>query len=226
MKNSKIVDVFKDGNIVVPMYFFKNYTELGLELDEFMVLMYLYNSGNNFLFDPNKIKNDLNMNFGEVMNYISILTDKGFIQVDVLKNDKDVMEEVVILDNFYHKLSLLVMDQVNEKVNDKDNSNIFSMIESEFGRTLSPLEYDIINGWSDRNISEELIKEALKEAAYSGVSNLRYIDKILFEWEKNNIKSIEDVEKRRRDRRNKNGKNQDSEIDMDIVDWNWFDEDE
>ena len=224
MKNSKLINIFKDGNVVIPLFLLKNYEELGLKLEEFIYLMYLNSLGNKFLFDPNKFKEDLNMNLGDIMNYTSILTSKGFIQVDVLKDNNKLMEEVVILDNFYDKISLLIMDrEVNEK---KDDSNIFSMIEEEFGRTLSPIESETINNWLENNISEKLIKEAIKEATYSGVSNLRYIDKILFAWEKDGIKTAEDVEKRRKDRKKKTDSSTNSDIDMDIVDWDWFDEDE
>lgn len=224
MKNSKLINIFTDGNIVIPLFLLKNYEELGLKLEEFIYLMYLNSLGNKFLFDPNKFKDDLNMNLGDIMNYTSILTSKGFIQVDVLKDNNKLMEEVVILDNFYDKISLLIMDrEVNEK---KDDSDIFSMIEKEFGRTLSPIESETINNWLENNISTELIKEAVKEASYSGVSNLRYIDKVLYAWEKDGIKTAEDVEKRRRERKKKTDSSTNSDIDMDIVDWDWFDEDE
>ena len=58
----------------------------------------------------------------------------------------------------------------------------------------------------------------------NGVSNLRYIDKILYEWGKLGLKSVEDVEKNRKKRLT--AKEQVQYVDMDIVDWNWFDEDE
>ena len=38
---------------------------------------------------------------------------------------------------------------------------------------------------------------ALKEAVFNGVSNLRYIDKILYEWKKKGLNSKEDVENNR-----------------------------
>ena len=63
---------------------------------------------------------------------------------------------------------------------------------------LLSIEYEIIKAWLDNNISEELIKEAIKEATYNGVSNLRYIDKILYEWGKIGIKSAKDVENNRK----------------------------
>ena len=133
------------------------------------------------------------------------------------------MEEVILLDDFYNKLSLITMEDVN-KVSKSDNSNIFEIIEKEFGRTLSPIEYEIIKAWLDGDMSEDLIKEAIKEATFNGVSNLRYIDKILYEWGKAGFKTVNDVENNRK-KRNKI-KEAESEVDLEIVDWNWFDEDE
>ena len=104
-------------------------------------------------------------------------------------------------------------------------SNVFEIIEKEFGRTLSPIEYEIIKAWLDSGFSEELIKEAIKEATMNNVSNLRYIDKILFEWSKAGIKTSQDVEKNRK-KRNDTRDKQDENIDMDIIDYNWFDDDE
>lgn len=223
MKNSKLIEIFKNGNIVIPIYLLKNIDKMKLELNEFIFLMYLYNLGNKFLFDPNKFSDDLNIELTDVMNYISILTDKGFIRVEVLKNEKGLMEEVVLLEDFYSKLALITMDEVNNQKQEVD-SNIFEVIEQEFGRTLSPIEYEIIKAWLENNMSEELIKEAIKEATFSGVSNLRYIDKILYEWGKLGIKTVKDVEENRKKRNNQ--KDKESDIDLEIVDWNWFDEDE
>ena len=223
MKSSKLIEIFKNGNIVIPLYLLKNYNKFNLNMDEFVFLMYLYNMGDNFVFNPSKFSDDLGFDLVNVMNYIGILTDKKFIKVEVIKNDKGLMEEVVMLDDFYNKISLFAIDQVNNV--DKDNTSVFEMIEKEFGRTLSPIEYEIIKAWLESNKSEEIIKEAIKEATFNGVNNLRYIDKILFEWEKVGIKSIVDVENARRKRNSHKEQNEDINID-DIIDWKWFDDDE
>lgn len=229
MKNSKLIEIFKDGNVVIPIFLIKNYEELGLELDEFIFLMYLHHLGNRQLLDPNKFMNDLNIKLEETMNFVSILTDKGFIQVDLLKNDKNIMEEVIILDGFYDKMSLLIMEQKNNNdivESNDDRTKIFSLIEKELGRTLNSIEYDVINKWFDNNIKEELMEEALKEAMFSGVINLRYIDRILFEWGKLGIKTVDDLKKKKNTKNSEKNNDKNQDIDMDIVDWNWFDEDE
>ena len=223
MKSAKLVEFFKQGNIVIPLYFYKNYKELKLSLDEFVFLMYLYNLGNKFIFDPGKFCEDLNMDFNDVMNNISVLTDKNLIRVEVLKNEKGLMEEVVVMDEFYNKVSMFTIEQMNNT--STTTSNIFEVIEKEFGRTLSPIEYEIIKAWLDGGFNEDLIREAIKEATMNNVSNLRYIDKILFEWGKAGIKTPEDVEKNRK-KRNDARNNVDEDIDLDIIDYNWFDDDE
>lgn len=224
MKSSKLIEIFKNGNIVIPVFLLKNLEKLNLEMNDFVFLMYLYNLGNRFLFDPSKFSEDLNLQLSDVMNFIGSLTDKGFIRVEVLKNEKGLMEEVVILDDFFNKIALITIDEVNN--HGVSNSNIFEVIEKEFGRTLSPFEYEIIKAWLENNMSEELIKEAIKEATFNGVSNLRYIDKILYEWEKAGIKTKEDVLKNNKKRRIKSEEDSKKEIDLDIMDWDWFDEDE
>ena len=228
MKSSKLIEIFKDGNLVVPIYLLKNYKNFKLELNEFVYLMYLYNRGDNLLFDPNSFSHELNMDLTSVMELTSSLTEKGFISVDVSKNEKGFMEEVVVLDNFYNKLKMYVLDDINKnEEKEKEESTIFEVIEKEFGRTLSSMEYEIIKAWLDSNISEELIREALKEAVLNGVNNLKYIDKILYEWGKKGIKNSRDVEDNRKKRRALMEKNKDAESDVDLgVLDDWLDDDE
>jgi DNA replication protein len=224
MKSSKLIEIYQDGNIVIPIYMIKNYQKLKLELEEFIFLMYLYSKGNNFIFNPVKMKEELGIKLEKVMENISSLSDKKLIKVDVVKNEKGILEEIINIDDFFHKLSLLIVDDVaNEEKS--QNSNIFEIIEKEFGRTLSPIEYEIIKAWLDNNMSEEIIKEALKEATFNGVSNLRYIDKILYEWGKSGIKTKEDVEKNRKKRERKK-QEEIKDIDLDIMEWDWFDDDD
>lgn len=224
MKSAKLIDIFKQGHIVIPLFMLQHYKELKLEIGEFLFLMYLYNLGNKFIFDPSKFVSDLNLDIKDVMNYIGTLSDKHFIRVEVMKNDKGLMEEMVLMDDFYSKLSLITMDEINN-ASSTDSSNIYEVIEKEFGRTLSPMEYEIIRAWLDNDMSEELIQEAIKEATYNGVSNLRYIDKILYEWSKLGIKTAKDVSDNKK-KRAKAKEEASSDVDMDIMDWDWFDDDE
>ncbi len=217
MKENKLLHVIKDGHIVVPLYLLKRIKELKLTLEEFLFLVYLYNKGNVFVFDPNQFQKDLNMELMEVMKLISSLTDKDYITVDVKINDKGIREEYINLDNFYDKINLLILQDVNEK---EINNDIFSFIENEFSRTLSPSEFEFIKAWIENGNKEEMIKEAVKEASINGVSNLRYVDRILYEWNKKGFKHVEDIKNHKQNIREKKDEK------LEIFEYDWLDENE
>ena len=112
-----------------------------------------------------------------------------------------------------------MMDTVSS--DEKVDTSCFDFIEKEFGRTLSPTEYEIIKAWIEGGNSDSLIMEAVREATFNGVSNLRYIDKILYEWGKKGLKTKEDVEKNRKSFR----KNEEGDINEELFDYNWFEDD-
>ena len=71
-------------------------------------------------------------------------------------------------------------------------------------------------------MSEELIIEALKEATYNGVSNLRYIDKILYEWGKKGFKNKKDVENHLK-RKNESENKEDKTL---LFEYNWLEDED
>ncbi len=193
-----MLNLLKDKKVVIPLYLYRLRSKMNLSLDEFFLLMYLYNDGELILFNLNKISEELAMKTDDLMIMINGLMDKGIIDLKVIPNDKNIMEEYLSLDNFYNRVSLLLMNENKEKNDELKNSgkdDVFTMIEQEFGRTLSPMEYEYIQNWLDNNYRVEIIACALKEAVLAGVSNLRYIDKILYEWNKKGLRTKDDVEK-------------------------------
>lgn len=212
MNKVKLDNIIKDSNIVIPLYMLRLHRKFNLNLDEFVFLMYLYNK-NFTLFDPELISEELNFDIMEVMGYISVLADKGLITLDIGKNN-GVIEEKISLDNFYEKVSLALISEFEDEKKEKKDDSIFELIEGEFNRKLTPLEREVVMEWQNDNIPNELIKEALKEASLNGVSNLRYIDKILFDWIKKGIRKKEDIKK------------EEKEEEMEIFNCNWLDEED
>lgn len=205
-----INDLIKvNDSFIIPNYIVKNYEKIGLEGLDFIMLIYFINQRNNITFDVNKIALDLNLDSSKVLEIINTLNEKNFISIEMKKNN-GVIEEYISLDLFYNKISSMLMENVsNEKETD-----LYSVFEKEFGRTLSPTEFTSINNWIENGISEALIKEALKEAILSGVHNIRYIDTILFNWTKKGYKKPEDVKRKKDD---------EDEI-VEVYDYDWLNE--
>jgi DNA replication protein len=61
--------------------------------------------------------------------------------------------------------------------------NIYEVFEKELSRTLSPLEFSIINELINFGYSDEMIINALKEAISKNKRSLRSVDKILLQWQ-------------------------------------------
>ncbi len=179
----KVIDILKDNSINIPSILFKNYRNLNITDSELIILIYLINSDKTF--NPKKISKDLNFKLNETMSLITSLTDKGIIKIDVI--NKKVREEIFNLDELYNKLAFLIINGKEIKSN-----NIFDVFEKEFGRTLSPMDYEIISDWQ-KDFDDNLILLALKEAVFNNVNNLRYIDKIIRDWSKKGIKTEQDV---------------------------------
>ena len=212
---TKMEEYLGDGNIVIPLYILKYFKKFNLTMDEFVFLMYLYNKQDKIDFNPEKIAEDLNIDIMEVMGYISVLSDKGYLTLDVIK-ENSVLDEVINLANFYEKISLLLM--MPDKEN-KDNTSLFKYVEKELGRSLNSMEIETIKNWLESEISESLIKEAIKIAINDGVYSLKYIDKILFDFKSRGIKNVSDI---------KNYQNNDSlnNNDLSFEDWDWLDDEE
>jgi DnaD and phage-associated domain len=209
----KVVKLLKSGEVNIPKLLLFNFKELSLTEKELVFIIYIMNEQS--LFNPKKMSEELHYSLEEVLTIISDLTSKDLIKIEV-QSIKNIKEEHINIDNLYNKLAFFV---VKDETKVTKKTTLYDIFEKEFGRTLSPIEYEIIKGWGESDFSEELITQALKEAVYNGVFRLNYIDKILFEWKKKNIKTKEDVIKN-----NKEFVSKRKEVKEDAFEYDWLNE--
>jgi len=212
----KVIDLLKN-NICIPKILLSNLKDLKINEKELIVLIYMLNEKDN-LFNPGKISEELNLKLPEVLEIIEKLNGADLITISTEKNN-GVLEEVIDLSNLYKKMAYLVINKEQvEEVDESKKTNIYDNFEREFGRTLSPIEYELISGWLENEFTEEIILCALKEAVFNGVSNLRYIDKILYEWKKKGINTQEAVLKDKENFKKNNTKK------TEMFDYDWLNE--
>lgn len=224
MKYGKISDIIKSENITIPLYIYKEYPNLNINLETFLFLMYLYSKGNKIPFDIHKLSEEFFCDVKKILEYIDTLQKNKLIEIKVLKNDKNIMEEFIYLDFFYEKILLKVVeDTVEESKKEDEEDNVFSILEREIGKQLSPMEIEIVKAWKESNYSDEMIKEAIKESVINNATSLRYIDKILYEWAKRGITTKEKIEENR-----KNFRQREKEKPKNIkpFDYDWLDDDD
>lgn len=202
---SDLRNIFTSRDFVINSNIVKCISSIDITLEEFLLVLYFINISS--LLNTDDIKEKLGFDDEKIFNTFTSLINKKYIEMVVTNNNGEVIEQIK-LDPLYDRLAL------NKKTENVDSKDIYAMFESELGRTLSSFEYEMINKWIEKGVKEETIKNALKEAVLNNVRNFKYIDKIIYEWTKKGIKN-----------RIKDDNKKDTHED-DILDFEWFDENE
>lgn len=214
LKEKLMEQLRNDNHYTIPKYVLTYAKDLKLDMNSLLLLIYLINNSNNPIFDYKGISKDINLNEEEFYNSITSLKEKKILSIEMVKNEAGILEEKINIDSFY---DIIFSKMLEDKSTDEGNSDLFDLFEKEFGRTLSPMEYEIINSWVESKIDKGLIISALKEAVFNGVNNLRYIDKILYEWNKKGIKRTDDLDRKIKEEESK-------EDNTELYEYDWLNE--
>lgn len=212
----RVTELLKIKNLTIPGLLFYSYKKINITLEELYFLIYLINTDDKN-FDIVKFGKDLNFTNKEIFGLVNSLSEKDLVKLEVMKENID-RHEALNLEGLYKKLSFLIVEPI-EKKEVVVSENLFDIFEKEFGRTLSPMEFEIINAWKESDFTDELILLGLKEATYNGACSLRYIDKVIHEWKKKGIKTKTDVEKQKQAFTKKPTPN------VELEDYDWLNED-
>ena len=112
-------------------------------------------------------------------------------------------------------------DNENVNVNDNDiittTTNIYSYIEENFNRTLSPIEVEKIDEWL-LLLNEDIIKYAIKIAVINNAKRFNYVNKILENWKVAGYTTLQEIKENEKARKEVNEEKQE------LFDYNWLDE--
>lgn len=198
---------------IVDTSLLKESLKFDVSLNEFLVLMYFDNDDEG-IFDVKSISKSLCLKEKEVLDAFGSLIDKNIITMESIKDEKGKLTDKVSLENLYN----IINDKEKKDKDIQDKNDLFTKFQESYGHSLSGMDYEIINAWLMSGYSEELILGALEEANYNGISSLRYIDKILYEWNKKGFKNMEDVKSHLKKKSNN------TIVEQSVLEYNWLDE--
>ena len=191
----------EQGNVNISQLFFSHYKAINVKDEEAIILLHLiaYGEAGNRFPTPQNLVERTHFSEDRVTSILQRLLQKGFIQIEQHTDENGVHYEYYA----FHQLWDLLLDYVVQQSISKEEKQvkgeegvIYKLFEQEFGRLLSPMEYETIGMWFDQDKhSPTLIRHALKEAVLAQKLSLRYIDRILFEWKKKNIRTVQEAEK-------------------------------
>lgn len=215
-----INQILKASNLSINELLIQN-MDKDLTLKDFLVFLKLLNTSCE-CFDCSKMAKTLGLTEEDVMTSFNNLIIKGIIEYKPVKENGKI-KEVISLDKFYNNVAL----KLNNKNKLDISNNIYDIFQKELVRSLSPIEYEYINNWLEKGLTEDLIIGALKEAVLSGVKSFRYIDRVLFDWQEKGYRSMNDVEISKK----KNTKvpekiNQANNSNEEYFDYDWLNDDD
>lgn len=208
----------ENKRFIIETIFLKETLKHNLSLNEFLVLMYFDNEYE-LTFDVKKVAKVTCLNEKDVLTSFGSLLDKKLLTLNSVKDDNGKLIDKVSLENLYNGIK----DSVSKKEKQKAEDDLFTKFQQNYCHSLSGMDYEIIKAWIDNGFSEELILGALDEANYNGVVSLRYIDKILFEWQKKGFKRMDDVTNYMKNR-NDDVDEDKLAFETDALEYNWLDE--
>ena len=196
MMREQMLTWLQEGNLTIPSFLFVHYVEMGLNEQELILLLHLQQfqkEGNSFpTFE--QLSGRMSISTIECANILRKLIQRGYLEITEELTVDQVRSEAYSLVPFQQKMidHFLSRNKVQAvATKQEEESSLYSVFEQEFGRPLSPFECETLGMWMDDHDNCQLIKAALREAVVSGKLNFRYIDRILFEWKKNGIKTVE-----------------------------------
>lgn len=194
---SNLLSWLQEGNITIPSVLLSEYRNLNLNEYELVLLLNIHSfieKGNGFP-TPEQLSSRMTISVLDCNDLLRRLVQRGFIEIIDEQSSDGIRYEKYSLLPLWEKLvdQFLLKQKNNQELKqEKEETDLYTCFEKEFGRPLSPFECESLAMWmDDDNHDPIIIKAALREAVMSGKLNFRYIDRILFEWKKNGIKTIE-----------------------------------
>lgn len=172
-----------------------NYYKIGLdEVDAIIIikLKYLLDRQITFI-HPKKLSNMLSISPQTTTKRLNTLIDKGFVNIELVKNGNGKETESFNLD---YVIEQIIKADFEDKIHEASDQNkniesrLVSLFETEFRKPLSVLDIQTITKWlNEDNYSFEQIKNALFEASKNRKLSIRYVDKILLSEEEDEQQS-------------------------------------
>ena len=215
-----INQILKASNLSINELLIQN-MDKDLTLKDFLVFLKLLNTSCE-CFDCSKMAKTLGLTEEDVMTSFNNLIIKGIIEYKPVKENGKI-KEVISLDKFYNNVALKLNNQNKLDI----SNNIYDIFQKELVRSLSPTEYEYINNWLEKGLTEDLIIGALKEAILSGVKSFRYIDRVLFDWQEKGYRSMNDVEiSKKKNTKSPEKINQHNNSNEEYFDYDWLNDDD
>lgn len=211
---------FTQGDVSISSYLLAHYRDLGMTNDEFLLYVQLKNQLEHAQnINLSTISHSTGWSTSQLNQIIDQLRTKNFINLVSLRDEAGKVTTSIDFSPLYVKIieteGIYSHSTAGQRVesqgevfvdtasqNDQPTrTDIFNLIEQEFGRPLSSIELQTVKDWFDiDHFRPDFIKAALQEAVMNNALSLRYIETILVAWQKKNYHSLNEIQTERKSR--------------------------
>lgn len=201
MDKKLVVSWMEAGMVQVPNLLLSKYKQMGLDEKDLMLLLNIMSfiqSGKEFP-TPEELAERMTISSTECSGILRKLIQKQVLSIEDGVTGDGIHFEKYSLTPLWERLAdELSLEKKVKKIQQtlQDENDLYTVFEQEFGRPLSPMECENLAMWLDDDGQDPvIIKAALREAVLAGKLSFRYIDRILFNWKRNGVRTVEQARK-------------------------------
>ena len=174
----------------------QHYKKLGLNEEEYVFLCLLAHQirQSPSSWDFNSLADTMTLDQAQCSKLFIDLMERDFLVVKQKTDDQGKRFEEYSLAPVFHRIEG-ILSQSKTRSQAQMREGLFKMLQLELG-VLSPLEIEKVHLWiADDGFDPDVIEVAIGEMKANQISSLKYVDKILLDWKKKNIKTVEEAKR-------------------------------
>lgn len=190
------LDLLNGSFVSIPYVWFTQFSTLELSHEEFVVLVQILGaiqvSGNEII-SPSALGQLCRIPEKDVVQILDKLIEKSFLAI-VRATDIDGNQSLQFsLTPLWKKLQTPSATNEGKKAQSEER-DLVTLFEQEFGRPLSGLECEQIRQWLGDGAPDWMLIEALREAVLANKCSFRYMDRIVYDWQRNRIRTRQELD--------------------------------
>lgn len=199
-----------EGTVALPKLLLHNYSRLGLQEGEFILILQLIGLRDRKPFPtPDELGKLMGIGTDRVESMLGRLMEEKILSMDkVYDSLSEQLVPAYSIQGLIERLAdIWAMEKAKQLASAKQvvknqtlntdklgdgTATLIKAFEKEFGRPLTEIECSNILEWQS-SFSQELILEALKRAVLNQIPSWRYIHSILREWDRKNLRTLQEI---------------------------------
>lgn len=174
--------LYEESFLDIEKILLQEYKNINLDLQELMILLFLFQSYKNKTFSSLILAKKTNLSKNEVESILERLIKKNFFSLSQEQKNNKIFE-IFHLDNTFIKLEKFYLEKEQKNKEKQKNHYISETIENLEklkGKVLINYELEIVKSWYvEKNFSHEEIMQAIEHAKKYQKTSLHYIERIL-----------------------------------------------